>query len=242
MMVKIMLRHTLNIGFGRRMSWVDDEGVPPNHQMTFKDAIQEVSTNLPTKLMVPDWAMGFTKRTRKVRLAFEELDGYLLEMISNRRNAEKKEERYDLLSSLLDASADDPTFTDRELIGNIFLFLIAGHETTAHTLCFALGLLALYPDQQEILFQHIQSVLPNGRLPMYEDMPRLTHSMAVFYEALRMFPPVKCTRLFQCFIFLTISTRRTVWSSSVPKTQASESATLLERATFYLFLAILPLQ
>jgi cytochrome P450 len=196
----IFLEHALNItfqialyvigaaGFGQRMSWEDEEGVPPNHRMTFKDAMQQVSTNLLTKLMVPDWAMGFTKRTRKVRLAFEELDGYLLEMISKRRNAERKEERYDLLSSLLDASADDPTFTDRELIGNIFIFLVAGHETTAHTLCYALGLLALYPDQQEILFQHIQSILPNGRLSAYEDMPRLTHSMAVFYEALRMFP------------------------------------------------------
>ncbi|KAJ3846377.1 cytochrome P450, partial [Lentinula lateritia] len=171
--------------FGRRISWKDDEGIPPNHQMSFKDAIHEVSMNCFIKVIFPDWAMGLTEHTRRVRLAFEELDSHMLEMISKRRNAEKKEERHDLLSSLLDASADDPTFTDRDLTGNIFIFL-----TTAHTLCFTFALLALYPDQQEILYQHIKSVLADGRLPTYEEMPLFTQSMAVFNETLRMFPPV----------------------------------------------------
>ncbi|KAJ3923191.1 cytochrome P450 [Lentinula edodes] len=164
--------------FGRRISWKDDEGIPPNHQMSFKDAIHEVSMNCFIKVIFPDWAMGLTEHTRRVRLAFEELDSHMLEMISKRRNAEKKEERHDLLSSLLDASADDPTFTDRDLTGNIFIFLVAGHETTAHTLCFTFALLALYPDQQEILYQHIKSVLADGRLPTYEEMPLFTQSMA----------------------------------------------------------------
>jgi len=74
-------------------------------------------------------------------------------------------------------------------LGNIYIFLVAGHETTAHTLCFTFALLALYPDIQETLFEHIKSIT-NGRLPTYEDMPLLTHSLAVFNETLRMFPPV----------------------------------------------------
>lgn len=44
--------------------------------------------------------------------------------------------------------------------------LTAKSKTTAHTLCFTLGLLALYPDQQEILYQKIMEVLPDGRLPV----------------------------------------------------------------------------
>ena len=91
--------------------------------------------------------MGLNEHTRTVRLAFNELEvcnylrldcgvdnsmsllqSYVHEMISARRNSEKKEERYDLLSSLLDASSDDPTFTDSDLMGNIFIFLLAGHE------------------------------------------------------------------------------------------------------------------
>lgn len=66
------------------------------------------------------------------------------EMIESRRKSEKKEERYDLLSSLMDANDDSADgLTDQELLGmcilrfplpcdltiylgNIFVFLIAG--------------------------------------------------------------------------------------------------------------------
>ena len=75
---------------------------------------------------------------------------YMLEMIHERRSAEKKEERYDLFSSLLDANEQEPgegevKLSDRELIGkfpsrdcftksdegastqgNTFIFLLAG--------------------------------------------------------------------------------------------------------------------
>ncbi|KAF9059688.1 cytochrome P450 [Rhodocollybia butyracea] len=176
--------------FGRRISWTDEEGIPPNHQMSFKVAIHEVSLGCLVKVLVPEWAMGLTAHLRRVRLAFEELNIYMLEMISQRRNAEKKEERHDLLTNLLEASADDLTFNDRDLTGNIFIFLLAGHETTAHTLCYTFALLALYQDEQEILFQHIKSILADGRIPTYEEMPLFTQSMAVFNETLRMFPPV----------------------------------------------------
>ncbi|EIN08462.1 cytochrome P450 [Punctularia strigosozonata HHB-11173 SS5] len=182
-------------GFGRRISWNDDLVVPPGHEMTFKDALHVVSTDVFVRLIVPERAMGLTKRLRNVRLAFKELEQYMSEMISARRTAEKKEERYDLFSSLLDASDDVAadsanTLSDSELRGNIFIFMLAGHETTAHTLCFAFGLLALYPEWQEKLYQHIKSVIPDDRLPTYEEMNLLTHSMAVFYETLRMYPPV----------------------------------------------------
>jgi len=71
----------------------------------------------------------------------------------------------------------------------MFIFLLAGHETTAHTLCFSFALLALYPDEQERLYQHIKGVMStlNG-MPVYEDMNRFTQSLAVLYETLRLFP------------------------------------------------------
>ncbi|TFK49124.1 cytochrome P450 [Heliocybe sulcata] len=181
-------------GFGRRISWNDDMKVPAGHKMTFKDALHIVSTDVFLKLIVPKWAMGWTERFRNCQTAFEELREYMLEMIRARRTAEKKEERYDLFSSLLDASEDDSDgeakLADEELLGNIFIFLVAGHETTAHTLCYVFGLLALYQDEQEILYQHIKSVIPDGRIPTYEEMNKFTQSMAVFYETLRLYPPV----------------------------------------------------
>ena len=39
-------------------------------------------------------------------------------------------------------------------------------QTSGHTLCFALNMLAVHQEQQETLYQHIQDVLPDGRLPV----------------------------------------------------------------------------
>jgi len=182
-------------GFGRRVTWTSDIVVPPGHRMTFKDALHILSTNVILKIALPNWAKNATKQTRKLDLAFTELKQYMLEMVEARKDVDKVEERYDLLSGLLDAAQDEPgseaALSDDELIGNTFIFLLAGHETTAHTLCFSFALLALYPDEQERLYQHIKEVMSslNG-MPAYEDMSRFTQSLAVFYETLRLFPPV----------------------------------------------------
>ncbi|KAI9456384.1 hypothetical protein BJY52DRAFT_1276630 [Lactarius psammicola] len=49
----------------------------------------------------------------------------------------------------------------------MFIFLLAEHETTAHTLCFTFALLALYLDEQERSYQYIKGVMAdlNG-MPM----------------------------------------------------------------------------
>ncbi|KAF8638029.1 hypothetical protein AX16_010661 [Volvariella volvacea WC 439] len=177
-------------GFGRRISWKDEETTPPGHQLTFKNALHIVTTDIFLKLIFPDWVMGLTGRLRQARQAFQELE--MREMIQERKTSDKAA-RYDLFSSLLNANDSDFTeqkLLESELIGDIFIFLVAGHETTAHTLCFTFALLALYQDEQQKLYEHINSVIPGGNLPSYEQMPLFTYSMAVFYETLRMYPPV----------------------------------------------------
>jgi cytochrome P450 len=122
----------------------------------------------------------------------------MLEMVDARTNSDKVEQRYDLFSGLLEAVQDEPggegALSDEELIGNMFIFLFGGHETTTYTLCFSLALLALYPDEQERLYQHINGVMSGGSslngIPAYEDMSRFTRVLAVLYETLRLFPTV----------------------------------------------------
>ncbi|KAN0118934.1 Cytochrome P450 [Russula decolorans] len=177
--------------FGRRVTWTSDLVIPPGHQMTFKEALHTLSTNLIMKIALPDWAKNFTKRTRKVHLAFMELKQYMLEMVEGRRDADKDEQRHDLFSGLLQAADDGEALNDEELLGNMFIFLLAGHEATAHTLCFSFALLALYPNEQERLYEQIKGVMSSlDGIPTYEDMSRFTQTLAIFYETLRLFPPV----------------------------------------------------
>ncbi|KAH9941623.1 cytochrome P450 [Epithele typhae] len=197
-------------GFGRRISWNEDSIAPQGHSMTFKaflhsdlaayamltlDALNEVSHRLFLRILFPDWILRWgTPSMRHFIRAFEEIKLYLAEMVEARRAAKTKEERYDLFSNLLDANEDEldsaAKLTDEKLVGNVFLFLVAGYETTAHTLAYALILLALNPEEQEAFYQNIKSVLPEGREPTYDDFSSLSYSLAVFNETLRWFPPV----------------------------------------------------
>lgn len=110
-----------------------------------------------------------------------------------------------------DESAADYKLTEKEILGNAFVFMLAGHETSAHTLAFALNLLALHPQEQEKLYQDVQRVVGekdatgttsadtctsttgttrNYKELTYTDIDKLTYCYAVMKETLRLFPPV----------------------------------------------------
>ncbi|KAI0760159.1 cytochrome P450 [Fomes fomentarius] len=186
-------------GFGRRLSWKEDAIAPAGHEMTFKasrrkEALNLVSRNLFLQLIFPKWVLRWgTPHMRRFHTASNELQRYMQEMIAARRSAEVKEERHDLFSSLLDANdglADTgEKLSDDGLFGNVFMFMVAGYETSAHSLAYAFILLALYPDEQEKFYQNIKKVLGDGRIPTYEEFSTLHYTMAVFNETLRLFPP-----------------------------------------------------
>ena len=113
--------------------------------------------------------------------------------------------RQDLLGALIQSSEDaseekedaskaqtrSAPLTDREVMGNIYVFLLAGHDTTAHTLAFTFGLLGLYPEIQQELYESITNVLPTPQDEMtYEKTSELHYALAVFLETLRVYPSV----------------------------------------------------
>ncbi|KAL0260621.1 hypothetical protein SLS55_004311 [Diplodia seriata] len=83
--------------------------------------------------------------------------------------------------------------SDDELYGNVFIYSFAGHETTAHAVCYAMYLLAAYPDVQDWVAEEAQAVLGTAELENLaysEVFPRLKRSLGVMYETLRLYPPV----------------------------------------------------
>jgi cytochrome P450 len=70
----------------------------------------------------------------------------------------------------------------------VLTLLLAGHETTALALSYALHLLAHHPESQDALAAELSEVL-NGRLPSYSDVPRLPFTRNVVTEAMRLYPP-----------------------------------------------------
>ena len=78
-------------------------------------------------------------------------------------------------------------FTTAEMVDQVAIFLLAGHETSASALAWALYLLARYPDWQDrVAAEALQ--LPDG--PEFGALSRLRLARDVFREALRLYPPV----------------------------------------------------
>lgn len=207
-------------GFGRNMSWQKESTIPAGHNMTFRDALSDTCDGALIKILLPRLAMGLTARWRHVRASYDEFEVsllYMLEMIRDRRTSHEKEERYDLLSSLLDANEGDVSYlSESELMGNIFIFFLAGHETTAHTLAYAFTMLALYPDEQEKLYRHVNSIIPDNQIPTYETLPLFTYSLAVFNETLRMFPVVTAIPKISAEDTVLIATSATGERATIP--------------------------
>lgn len=96
----------------------------------------------------------------------------------------------DLLSLLLGAR-DETTgagMSDRQIRDEAIGFLVAGSETTANALTWALYLLDQHPQAERTLRAELDAVL-GGRTPQLEDLGRLTYTRSVFQEALRLYPP-----------------------------------------------------
>lgn len=91
--------------------------------------------------------------------------------------------------------ATPQSLTDREILGNAFVFILAGHETTANSIHFALALLAMNVESQRHLQADLDEILrgrPVSQWNYDEIVPRLFGSMAgaVMNEELRLLAPV----------------------------------------------------
>ncbi|MET9950128.1 cytochrome P450 [Streptomyces sp. NPDC006339] len=132
-----------------------------------------------------DWP---TPGNRRAAAAHEELYAVCDRIIAERRAAGTDGAGQDLLTLLAAAGSDeDGGFDATELREQVLVFLLAGHETTATSMGFALHLLARHPEEQKRAHEELDRVLA-GRTPDAADLDALPHLTRVLKEAMRLFP------------------------------------------------------
>jgi len=93
----------------------------------------------------------------------------------------------DLLDMLLDARYDDDTAMDIEqLIDEIFILFVAGHETTSNALTFTTQLLAHNPEIQEEQYIEVKSLEDKA---LFTKLKSLVFTNRVINESMRLYPP-----------------------------------------------------
>src|SRR5690606_16600984 len=101
------------------------------------------------------------------------LDALIFRFIERRRREGK--DRGDLLHMLLTAQDEDGSrMTDRQVRDEAMTLFLAGHETTASALTWAVYFLTQHPESAERLKEEVDRVL-GDRPPTAEDAPQLAY-------------------------------------------------------------------
>ncbi len=93
-----------------------------------------------------------------------------------------------LLDLMIAASPDQSPAAEQALRDQIITIFLAGYETVANALSWTWCLLSRSPDCERRFHEEIDREL-KGRLPTYEDLPRLRYVEMVLAESMRLYPP-----------------------------------------------------
>ncbi|KAH0536022.1 hypothetical protein FGG08_007089 [Glutinoglossum americanum] len=215
------MRLSLNVisraGLGQKMEWqtaaeesrAPGKSIPGGHTMSFTYSLRCLLDNLLYVMILPAWFLRNSPFAimRKSYEAYDELGKYMKEMVAAKkttiRSGASESSTSDIIEQLIkgqdewkNGKSQSPTgFADSEVMGNLFVFVIAGHETSANSIHFSLLLLALHPEIQQEVQKELTEVFQGRPISEWDydrDLPRLLTGMlcAVLNEQLRLIAPV----------------------------------------------------
>ncbi len=144
--------------------------------------------NLPGLLRLPRWVPRVTPRP--ARRAAREIRVLLRELVDTRAAEIEAGTAPDDLATRIMTMVDPDSgerFSIGEMVDQVAIFFLAGHETSASALAWGLYLLADNPDIQDQVAAEV-ATLPTELT--FSDLSRLPMTRDVFRETLRLFPPV----------------------------------------------------
>ena len=159
-----------------------------------KFIIEEVQNFLIKEIRLPhkNWWFHLSGQVKKhLELSLE--NNNIIQEIIDRRIA-SNEESNDLLQFLMDTRYEDTGegMSVEQLIDEIKILFIAGHETTANALTFTLCLLAKHPEIQEKVHREITEI-ESETDDLIEQLQKMTYINAVLNESMRLYPPAWIT-------------------------------------------------
>lgn len=142
--------------------------------------------NIAAFIPIPKWfPRGFKRETKR---SAKMINALIRQLTEERMAAIEAGSAPDDLATKIMTTADPMTgerFDTDEMIDQVAIFFLAGHETSASALAWALYLMAIYPEWQEKVA--VEATDFNGD---FSSVGKLRVSRDVFRETLRLYPPV----------------------------------------------------
>ncbi|KAH8831562.1 cytochrome P450 [Flagelloscypha sp. PMI_526] len=214
------------VGFNIPMNWTEPKR-NADGRLSTQSMILTIAGSLMQRGLLPRWVFKLPfQKFREMEEAFSTFEEFMVARIEAREteierlratgsDEELGETLKDVFGRLVHARMADgkSSMSDREIIGNCFAFAFAGHETSANALAALLGLLALYPDEQEWVYKSIVDTVGDKEMT-FEDYDHLDGVLACLYEGLRLFPVA--------WLLAQVSGQDTVLSLSIGKRERKE--------------------
>lgn len=143
--------------------------------------------NLAAFVPLPRWMPRLFRRETRVSAA--RIRALIAQLVDRRADEIAKGVAPNDLATKIMTTRDpktDETFSPDEMVDQVAIFFLAGHETSASALAWALYLMALYPDWQEKVAREAQALTACD----FAAMSKLPVTRDVFRETLRLYPPV----------------------------------------------------
>ncbi|KAM4013995.1 cholesterol 24-hydroxylase-like isoform 2-T2 [Anomaloglossus baeobatrachus] len=184
MMSKVTLDVIAQVAFGMDLKALQDDQTP------FPPAISLVMQGVAeTRNPLAQYTPGKRAFIREVQESVRLLRQTGKDCIERRRKAiqDGDDVPADILSQILKGAAAEDNYDLERLLDNFVTFFIAGQETTANQLSFAVMELACYPDVLERVQGEIDDVIGSKRDITYEDLNKLQYLSQILKETLRLY-------------------------------------------------------
>jgi cytochrome P450 len=158
--------------------------VPPQDREALSTAITENQSFIVKDVRQPykSWWFSLSGERKRNMVISHRARQAIHTIVQQRKSSGTK--CNDLLDMLLDARYEDTgsPMTDVQLVDELLILLIAGHETAADALSWMLYLLGAHPHEQEKLRQATHNLTP-------DECVRHERLLAVIKETMRLYPP-----------------------------------------------------
>jgi cytochrome P450 len=179
---------TTSLAFGVDMNTLGQQGgvIQDQMELIFPTIFKRINNPFPLHRIYK------TKKDKAYDHAMREVEQAVHDFIKSgkerlAKNPALREKPENILDALLVAADEETSINDREIKSNLLTLLLAGEDTTAHSLAWALYFTCQHPDVQHKLQQEADAIIGDGIcLDQYEKQDELVYTTSVIQEALRL--------------------------------------------------------
>ncbi|MFC7517556.1 cytochrome P450 [Herbaspirillum sp. GCM10030257] len=190
-----LMRYTVDVTAG--LAFGSDINTIESEDVTIQKHLEDIFRMLQKRLFAPFpyWHWIKFAEDRKLDEDIKFVHKAVLEFIhAARERLERdptlREHPGNMLEAMIVARGEDNTaLTESELIGNVVTMLLAGEDTTAHTLAWLIHMLYHHPAVMERVRTEVDQVLGSEPLPVcHEQLGQLDYIDTCINEAMRLRP------------------------------------------------------